>query len=117
MDVGKNRVEKLRSAFRLPVDDGPATAFSARLSASVAAPPPPPPPPPRLALSPRRGRSPPLDTDGVWETLADEDGRAEERFRTIIRPEVELAVPPLDAILADVHHELAGRPQPDDLTL
>jgi hypothetical protein len=23
----------------------------------------------------------------------------------------------LDAILADVHHELAGRPQPDDVTL
>ena len=25
--------------------------------------------------------------------------------------------PLLDAILADVHQELAGRPQPDDLTL
>ncbi len=58
-----------------------------------------------------------LYTDGVWETLADEDGRAEERFTDAIEPGSEGGAPLLDAILADVHHELAGRPQPDDLTL
>ena len=55
--------------------------------------------------------------DGVWETLADDDGRAEERFTSIIDRASEGGAPLLDAILADVHQELAGRPQPDDLTL
>jgi len=58
-----------------------------------------------------------LYTDGIWETLADDDGHAEERFTRIISRVSEGGAPLLDAILADVHKELAGRPQPDDLTL
>ena len=58
-----------------------------------------------------------LYTDGVSETLADEDGRAEQRFTSAIDRAPEGGAPLLDAILAEVHHELAGRPQPDDLTL
>ncbi len=58
-----------------------------------------------------------LYTDGVWETLADEDGRAEERFTSAIDRASGGGAPLLDTILADVHHELAGRLQPDDLTL
>jgi serine phosphatase RsbU (regulator of sigma subunit) len=49
--------------------------------------------------------------------LADADGRAEERFTTVIERASEGGAPLLDTILADVHHQLAGRPQPDDLTL
>jgi hypothetical protein len=51
-----------------------------------------------------------LLTDGVWELLADENGRAEARLS-------EGGAALLDTILADVNRELAGRPQPDDLTL
>jgi sigma-B regulation protein RsbU (phosphoserine phosphatase) len=58
-----------------------------------------------------------LYTDGVSETLADEDGRAEERFTRMIDQASEGGAPLLEAILADIHHGLAGRPQPDDLTL
>jgi sigma-B regulation protein RsbU (phosphoserine phosphatase) len=58
-----------------------------------------------------------LYTDGVWETLADEDGRAEERFTAAIDRTPEGGATLLDTILADVDHELAGQPQPDDLTL
>ena len=58
-----------------------------------------------------------LYTDGISETLADDDGRAEERFTSVIDRASEGGAPLLDAILADVHQELAGRPQPDDLTL
>ena len=58
-----------------------------------------------------------LYTDGVWETLADSDGRAEERFVSAIDRAPEGGGALLDAILADVHHELGGRPQADDLTL
>lgn len=58
-----------------------------------------------------------LYTDGVSETLADDDGRAEQRFTATIDRAGEGGAPLLDAILADIHHELAGRPQPDDLTL
>jgi sigma-B regulation protein RsbU (phosphoserine phosphatase) len=58
-----------------------------------------------------------LYTDGVSETLADDAGRAEERFTSHIERASEGGAPLLDAILADVHHELAGQPQPDDLTL
>jgi sigma-B regulation protein RsbU (phosphoserine phosphatase) len=58
-----------------------------------------------------------LYTDGISEALADEDGRVEERFTSIIDRASGGGAPLLDAILADVHHELAGRPQPDDLTL
>ena len=58
-----------------------------------------------------------LYTDGISEALADDDGRAEERFTSVIDRASEGGAPLLDTILADVHHELAGRPQPDDLTL
>jgi sigma-B regulation protein RsbU (phosphoserine phosphatase) len=58
-----------------------------------------------------------LYTDGVWETLADEDGRAEKRFTSAIDRAPEGGAPLLDTILADVHHELADSLQPDDLTL
>jgi phosphoserine phosphatase RsbU/P len=58
-----------------------------------------------------------LYTDGISEALADDDGRAEERFTSVIERASEGGAPLLDTILADVHHELAGRPQPDDLTL
>jgi serine phosphatase RsbU (regulator of sigma subunit) len=58
-----------------------------------------------------------LYTDGVSETLADDDGRAEQRFIGTLDRAVNGGAPLLDAILADVHRELAGRAQPDDLTL
>ena len=58
-----------------------------------------------------------LYTDGIWETLADDDGRAEQRFTHIIDRTSGGGVPLLDAIFADIHGELAGRPQQDDLTL
>ena len=58
-----------------------------------------------------------LYTDGVSETLADADGRAERRFMGTIDRASAGGAELLDAILADVNHELAGRPQPDDLTL
>jgi phosphoserine phosphatase RsbU/P len=58
-----------------------------------------------------------LYTDGISEALADDDGQAEERFTRVIDRASDGGASLLDAILADVHHELAGRPQPDDLTL
>jgi sigma-B regulation protein RsbU (phosphoserine phosphatase) len=58
-----------------------------------------------------------LYTDGVWEALADENGRAEQRFLMAIDRASAGGAPLVDAILADVHHALAGHPQPDDLTL
>jgi sigma-B regulation protein RsbU (phosphoserine phosphatase) len=58
-----------------------------------------------------------LLTDGVWELLADEDGRAEARLTSAIERVSEGGAALLDTILADVNRELAGRLQPDDLTL
>ena len=58
-----------------------------------------------------------LYTDGIWETLADEDGRAEERFTSAISRAPDGGATLLDRILAEVHHELAGQVQTDDLTL
>jgi phosphoserine phosphatase RsbU/P len=58
-----------------------------------------------------------LYTDGISETLADDDGRAEDRFAQAIEMASGGGARLLDAILADVDRELAGRPQPDDLTL
>jgi len=58
-----------------------------------------------------------LYTDGISDALADQDGRAEERFTRVIDRASGGGAPLLDTILADVHQELAGRPQPDDLTL
>jgi len=54
---------------------------------------------------------------GVWETLADADGRAEARFMSAIGRAPEGGSLLLDTILADVWHELDGRVQADDLTL
>lgn len=56
-------------------------------------------------------------TDGIWEALADDDGRAERRFRMAIDRAAAGGPPLVDAILTDVHHALAGQAQPDDLTL
>ncbi|HKB12444.1 MAG TPA: SpoIIE family protein phosphatase [Vicinamibacterales bacterium] len=58
-----------------------------------------------------------LYTDGISEAIADEDGRAEERFAQSIARVSAGGSGLLDTILADVDAELAGRPQPDDLTL
>jgi len=58
-----------------------------------------------------------LYTDGVSETLADDHGRAERRFTSTIDRAADGGGPLLDAILAEVHHALSGRPQPDDVTL
>jgi phosphoserine phosphatase RsbU/P len=58
-----------------------------------------------------------LYTDGVWDTLADDDGRAEERLANAIGRAPGGGAALLDAILADVYRELNGRPQPDDITL
>ena len=58
-----------------------------------------------------------LYTDGVWDSLADEDGRAEERLTSAIERASRGGAALLDAIVADVHHALAGQPQPDDVTL
>jgi len=58
-----------------------------------------------------------LFTDGVWELLADDDGRAEARFASALDRASEGGAALVDTILADVNRELAGRVQPDDLTL
>jgi sigma-B regulation protein RsbU (phosphoserine phosphatase) len=58
-----------------------------------------------------------LYTDGISETLADADGRAEARFAGAIERTRDGGAALLDALLAEVDNELAGRPQPDDLTL
>jgi serine phosphatase RsbU (regulator of sigma subunit) len=58
-----------------------------------------------------------LYTDGVSETFAGEDGRADERFTSTIGRLADGGGALLDAILAEIHQDLGGRPQPDDLTL
>ena len=59
-----------------------------------------------------------LYTDGVSETLADDDGRAEERFTSIDRPGCPKAERRCSTRFWPTSiSELAGRPQPDDLTL
>jgi sigma-B regulation protein RsbU (phosphoserine phosphatase) len=58
-----------------------------------------------------------LYTDGVSDVLAGADGSAEARLTSTIRADSLGGAALLDAILADVQHELAGQPQPDDLTL
>jgi phosphoserine phosphatase RsbU/P len=56
-------------------------------------------------------------TDGVWDALADSDGRAEGRLTSAIDRAPDGGAALLDTILADVYGELNGRPQPDDITL
>ena len=58
-----------------------------------------------------------LYTDGVSETLADEEGRAEQRLASLIDRAPEGGPALLDAILAELYDELAGRAQPDDFTM
>ena len=58
-----------------------------------------------------------LYTDGVSETLADEEGRAEQRLAGLIDRAPEGGAALLDAILAELYDELAGRAQPDDFTM
>jgi len=58
-----------------------------------------------------------LYTDGISDALADDNGKSEKGFTRIIDRAPEGGAPLLDTILADVHRRLAGRPQPDDLTL
>jgi sigma-B regulation protein RsbU (phosphoserine phosphatase) len=58
-----------------------------------------------------------LYTDGISDALADDNGKSEKGFTRIIDRSSEGGAPLLDTILADVHRRLAGRPQPDDLTL
>jgi phosphoserine phosphatase RsbU/P len=58
-----------------------------------------------------------LYTDGISEVLAADDGRAEQRFEGLVGRTPGGGGALLDAILADVERQLAGRPQADDLTL
>ena len=58
-----------------------------------------------------------LYTDGVSEVLANVDGCADKQIETAIERWSEGGAQLLDAILAEVHQNLAGLSQPDDLTL
>jgi sigma-B regulation protein RsbU (phosphoserine phosphatase) len=58
-----------------------------------------------------------LYTDGVSDVLADADGCADREIALAIERKSDGGGPLLDAIAADVQERLAGRPQPDDLTL
>jgi sigma-B regulation protein RsbU (phosphoserine phosphatase) len=58
-----------------------------------------------------------LYTDGISEVIEDADGCSKARFNHAIERAPAGGALLLDAILAEVQHDLAGRPQPDDLTL
>jgi sigma-B regulation protein RsbU (phosphoserine phosphatase) len=58
-----------------------------------------------------------LYTDGVSDVLGEANGSAEMPIRAMIERDSAGGAQLLDAILADVQRVLAGRPQPDDLTL
>jgi sigma-B regulation protein RsbU (phosphoserine phosphatase) len=58
-----------------------------------------------------------LYTDGVSEVLAGAEDDADARIVATIERDSEGGAPLLEAILAAVQHDLAGRDQPDDLTL
>jgi serine phosphatase RsbU (regulator of sigma subunit) len=58
-----------------------------------------------------------LYTDGVSDVLGGADGCARTRFQTMIERDSAAGAQLLDAILTAVRCDLAGRPQPDDLTL
>jgi sigma-B regulation protein RsbU (phosphoserine phosphatase) len=58
-----------------------------------------------------------LYTDGVSEGLANADGCADAQIESAIERRSQGGGQLLDAILAEVHQNLAGCPQPDDLTL
>ena len=56
-------------------------------------------------------------TDGVSEVMSNADGCARDPLETAIARNPHGGAPLLDSILGDVHKRLAGRPQPDDVTL
>ena len=58
-----------------------------------------------------------LYTDGVSDPLADEDGHAREPLISEVHRASEGGARLLDAILAHIDRKLAGRSQPDDVTL
>jgi CheY-like chemotaxis protein len=58
-----------------------------------------------------------LYTDGVTDIFGGLGGPAEARLISTIRSDAHGGASLLDAILSDAHRELAGQPQPDDLTL
>jgi len=58
-----------------------------------------------------------LYTDGVSEVLANPDGCAETQIQAAIQRVSRGGAQLLDAIFEDVQQQLAGQPQPDDLTL
>jgi sigma-B regulation protein RsbU (phosphoserine phosphatase) len=58
-----------------------------------------------------------LYTDGVSDAIANPDGCPDEQLKHAIARAPQAGAGLLDAILASVHEHLAGRPQPDDLTL
>jgi sigma-B regulation protein RsbU (phosphoserine phosphatase) len=58
-----------------------------------------------------------LYTDGVWEPLADENGRAEERLTAAIEQCREGGADLLDTILRQIHCGPPGQVEADDLTL
>jgi phosphoserine phosphatase RsbU/P len=58
-----------------------------------------------------------LFTDGVSDALADAEGCAKKRIEATIEKNSAGGAQLLDAIVAAVQHELAGRPPSDDLTL
>ena len=58
-----------------------------------------------------------LYTDGVSETLADDDGSSERRLTAAIQRSAATNAALVDGILGEIERELAGQPQPDDLTL
>ena len=56
-------------------------------------------------------------TDGVSDVLAGADGCADAPIAAAIERHAGGGAPLLDAMMADVHRNLAERAQPDDLTL
>jgi len=56
-------------------------------------------------------------TDGVSDVMSNADGCAQNQLETAIARNPHGGAPLLDSILGDVHQRLAGRPQPDDVTL
>ena len=58
-----------------------------------------------------------LYTDGVTEVLEDDEGGTQPPILAAIDRRSGGGMELLDAILADVHEKLSGRPQPDDVTL
>jgi len=56
-------------------------------------------------------------TDGVSDVISNADGCARNQLETAIARNPHGGAPLLDSILGDVHQRLAGRPQPDDVTL